>query len=421
LAESIKNLSAKQGEPVRIHCLTDRQRELVELAGELADRFAKRAADHDRDNTFPHENYDDLRAAGFLRLTVPVELGGQGASLAEILPVLERLAMGDASTALAVTMHISPLGQWASVWRQTGNPRLADLLRLAAQDKLVWASVTSEPGLRNDLTDSKTAAVKVDGGFRLSGRKSYATNTAVATHCSTTARWADAPGGPRLLLCRIALDAPGVSIEQTWDTMGMRGTQSNDVHYDDVFVPDEDVVHSLPVGHLDARVFETVWSWALASFAAVYTGIAAGAVEWTIEAVKRMGKHTDPLVIDAIAECEILIESSRALLFRHADEVASRRLFDLGVQEGIARCSLVKYVASNNATKVMSKLVEVIGGASYSRKLPFERMWRDAQAGVFMPMANGRARTFIGASALDVELAPVIDFDETGPDSRAKS
>jgi alkylation response protein AidB-like acyl-CoA dehydrogenase len=64
--------------------------------------------------------------------------------------------------------------------------------------------------------------------------------------------------GPRLLLCRIALDQ--VTIHQTWDTMGMRATQSNDLELDGVFVADVDVVHSLPVGHLDARVFETVWA-----------------------------------------------------------------------------------------------------------------------------------------------------------------
>ncbi|MGH3761133.1 acyl-CoA dehydrogenase family protein [Actinophytocola sp.] len=402
-------------------CLTPRQQELVDIAGKLADTFAERAPEHDRDNTFPVENYDDLRAAGFLKLTVPTELGGQGVTLAELVPVLERLAMGDGSTALAVAMHVSPIGQWANVWRQTKNPRLEDLLRLAAADKLIWASVTSEPGMRNDLTDAKTVAVKVDGGFRLTGRKAYATNTVVATHCSTTARYEQAEGGPRLLLCRVSLDAPGVTKHQTWDTMGMRGTQSNDLVYEEVFVADEDVVHSLPVGHLDARVFETVWSWAMGAFAAVYTGIAAGAVDWTATQLAARGKGTDPLVQDTIGECEILVESARALTYRHADEVGSRRLFELDVQEGIARCALVKYVASNNASLVMRRLVDVLGGASYSRKLPYERMWRDAQAGIFMPMSNQAARTFIGASTLGVEVAPVIGFDETGPDSRAKS
>ena len=401
-------------------CLTPRQQELVDIAGKLADTFAERATEHDRENTFPAENYDDLRAAGFLKLTVPAELGGQGATLAELVPVLERLAMGDGSTALAVAMHMSPIGQWAGVWRRTQNPRLADLLRMAAEDQLIWASVTSEPGMRNDMTDAKTAAVKVDGGYRLTGRKSYATNSVVATHCSTTARHEDAEGGPRLLLCRIALDAPGVTKHQTWDTMGMRGTQSNDIVYEDVFVADEDVVHSLPVGHLDARVFETVWSWAMGAFAAVYTGIAAGAVDWTVTQLAARGKGTDPLVQDTIGECEIMIESARALTYRHAEEVGSRRLFELGVQEGIARCALVKYVASNNASLVLRRLVDILGGASFSRKLPYERMWRDAQAGIFMPMGNQAARKIIGASALGVEVAPVIGFDETGHGSRPK-
>ncbi|SFA84054.1 Acyl-CoA dehydrogenase [Amycolatopsis marina] len=401
-------------------CLTTDQRHLVDKAAALADTFAERAAEFDEKNTFPFQNYDDLRDAGFLRLTVPTELGGLGAGLPEILPVLERLAMGDGATALAVTMHISPLGQWAGVWRRTGSPRLAGLLRQAAEGTLVWASVTSEMGLSNDMTDARTKAVRVPEGFRLTGRKSFATNTSVATHCSTTARYEDAEGGPRLLLCQIALDQPGVRIHQTWNTMGMRGTQSNDLELSDVLVDDSAVVHSLPVKHLDARVLETVWAWAMPAFAAVYTGIAAGALDWACRQLTARGRTGDPVLQDAIGECEILVESSRALIYRHADEVSSRRLFELGVQEGISRCALVKYVASNNAVRVLQRLVDVVGGASYSKALPFERMWRDAQAGTFMPMGNLAARRLIGASALDFQVAPVVGYDETGPDSRPK-
>jgi alkylation response protein AidB-like acyl-CoA dehydrogenase len=399
--------------------LTPAQRDLVDRAGALADTFAERATAHDRDNTFPHRNYDDLREAGFLRLSVPTELGGLGAGLGEILPVLERLAMGDGSTALSVTMHISPLGQWANVWRRTRNPRLERLLRQAAQGTLVWASLTSEMGLRNDLTDARTVAVREPGGgFRLTGRKSFATNNAIATHASVTARHEDADGGPRLLLCQIALDQPGVSIHHTWDTMGMRATQSGDVGLDGVFVPDDAVVHSLPVKHLDARVLETVWAWAMPAFSAVYTGIAAGAVQWTAEAVARRGNAEDPVVQDVVGECTILVETSRALMFRHAEEVASRRLFEAGVQAGIARCALVKYVASNNAVRVVRRLVDVLGGAAYTRALPFERMWRDAQAGTFMPMGNPAARRLVGANALGVRTAPVVDFEPARDDAR---
>ncbi|GAA3555395.1 acyl-CoA dehydrogenase family protein [Amycolatopsis ultiminotia] len=400
--------------------LTPGQQELVDRAGKLADVFAERAAQHDRENTFPHENYDDLREAGFLRLSVPEELGGFGAGLPEILPVLERLAMGDGATALAFTMHLSPLGQWASVWRRTRSPRLEGLLRKAVDGDLVWASITSETGLRNDMTDASTRAVRVEGGFELTGRKSFATNSAVATHCSTTARYEDAEGGPRLLLCQIALDQPGVTIHRTWDTMGMRGTQSNDVELDKVFVEDAAVVHSLPVKHLDARVLETVWAWAMPAFSAVYTGVAAGALDWTVRSLVKRGKTADPVLQDAIGECQILLESSRALIHHHAGDVLSRRLFTGDVQDGVARCATVKYVAANNAVQVMQRLVEVLGGMSYTKALPFERMWRDIQASTFMPMGNMVTRKLVGATVLGERPLPEIGPDETGPDSRAQ-
>src|SRR5690606_20341564 len=154
---------------------------------------------------------------------------GMGATLTEILPVLERLAAADGSTALAAAMHISPLGQWGSVWRRTGDPRLEWFLREAADDRLIWASVTSEIGTPNFLTDARTRAERAEGGYLLTGRKNFATNTEIATHCSLTARYEDPERGPRVMIFRLPLDSPGLTLLRTWDTLGMRGTQSNDV------------------------------------------------------------------------------------------------------------------------------------------------------------------------------------------------
>ncbi len=391
-------------------CLTERQQEFVDLASKLADSFAERAQEHDRDNTFPFENYEDMRATGFLRLTLPEELGGLGATQAEAIPAIERLAQGDAATALAVNMHISPLGQWSAVWRRTKDPRLEAFLRAAARDELVWAAVTSEIGSPNLMTDARTTATAVEGGFLVNGRKNFGTNTSVATHCSTTARYEDPDRGPRLLLLQADLSDPAVTIHQNWDMMGMRATQSNDIEFTDLFVPSEYVVYSLPVGHLDARVLETVFAWAMPAFGAVYNGIAVGALEWAKRQVIRRGIAAQPLTMDTIARAEILVEQSRAVLYRHAEEVGSGLLREqLGVQEGLARCAFVKYVCTNNAVEALNTLVEVVGGASYVRKLPFERMWRDAQAGPFMPFANHAARELIGASSVGVELAPVSE------------
>ena len=130
---------------------------------------------------------------------IPEELGGLGATQAEIIPVLERLASGDGATALAVNMHITPLGQWAGVWRRTGSPRLEKLLRQAADGEIIWAAITSEFGSPNLMTDARTRADRVEGGFRVTGRKNFGTNSAVATHASTTARYDDPEKGPQLL------------------------------------------------------------------------------------------------------------------------------------------------------------------------------------------------------------------------------
>ncbi|OLT19448.1 hypothetical protein BJF78_10750 [Pseudonocardia sp. CNS-139] len=383
-----------------------RRDELLAIADGLAATFAERAAAHDRDATFPFDNYADLADAGILRLTVPAELGGLGAGLGDVVAVLERLATGDGATVLAAAMHISPVGQWAAVWRRTGDERLADMLRRAADGSLVWAALTAEAGVRNTMTDARTSATRVKGGFLLNGRKTFATNSAVATDFSTTARHDDADGGPRLLLCQVSMRQDGVQVHATWNALGMRATRSDDVEFRDVFVPDERVVHSLPVGSLDRRVLETVWAWAMPCFGAVYTGIAAGALDWTVARLVRSGRAEDPVVQDVVGECRIQLETSRAVLARHVADVEAGRLAEHGVQAGVARCATTKYVAATNATQVLARLVDVVGGPAYTRDLPFERMWRDVQAGPIMPMGNLAARRLVGADTLGIATRP---------------
>jgi alkylation response protein AidB-like acyl-CoA dehydrogenase len=166
------------------------------------------------------------------------------------------------------------------------------------------------------------------------------------------------------------------------------------------------VVHSLPVGSLDRRVLETVWAWAMPCFGAVYTGIAAGALDWTVQRLVRSGRAADPVVQDVVGECRIQLETSRAVLLRHVADVEQGRLAEHGVQAGIARCATTKYVAATNATQILARLVDVVGGPAYSRVFPFERMWRDVQAGPIMPMGNLAARQLVGADTLGVQTAP---------------
>ena len=400
--------------------LDRRQRELVELAGSLADRFAERASEHDRDASFPFENYEEMREAGYLGLTVPEELGGRGASLYELVLAQERLAMGDGSTALAVNMHVSPIGQLASLWRSGGSKALGEVLRRAGDGRLVYASMSAEPGDPVLLT-SRTTARRVDGGYRVSGKKIFGTESAVCTEFSTRALYEDPERGPRVLFFRLPRDVEGMTVHETWDTMGMRGTQSNDFTLEEVFVPDDAVFHVYPAGHFDGTLLKTVWGWAMPTFGAVYLGIAAGAMAYAREQALARGRQDDPRVQHLFAEMEVLLETARAVLYRHCAEMADGSLYtDLPVQHGLARAVLAKTVTTNNAVAIVDRALEVVGGAGYYRRSPLERMYRDVRAGPIMPYNNLDADELFGKTSLGIQIAPEVPVaDAAGPDHRA--
>ena len=355
-----------------------------------------------------------MRAAGYLGLTIPEELGGRGADLGEMLLAQERLAMGCGSTALAVTMHVSPLGQVGALWRLNQDERLGQFLREAATGEVVYASMTAERG-HSILMTSNTVATPVEGGYRVTGDKIFGTESAICTHFSSMARVDDPDGGSRVIIFRLAHPVDGMEVKDTWDTMGMRGTLSNDWSMRDVFVPEDAVFHSYPVDHFDSVLLRMTWSWAMPAFGAVYLGIAGGAMAYARDQVQARGREDDPAVQTAFAEMEILLETARAVLWRHTDEVASGDLFEqFTVQEGMARTMLTKHVPCNNAIRIVDLALEVVGGAGFFRRSPLERMYRDVRAGVIMPYNNPEARSLFGRNALGIEIAPEVPAEESG-------
>lgn len=396
--------------------LTQRQSEVVALAGRLADDFAERAPEHDRENTFPAENWPLMAEAGYLALTVPAELGGFDADVGELLLAQERLAQGCASTALAVAMHLTTAASFRSLWRRTGDERAEEFLRRAATGEVVLASCTSEAGYGGAIVDCATTATRVDGGFLLSGRKIFFTESDVATHFTTCAKLEHPELGPQMVFFSgIPIESPGLEIVRTWDTMGMRGTQSNDLVLEDVFLEEASAFHAYPVGHMDATIGLTVWSLNVPSFGAVALGIAAGGMEWLRGGVLRFGRQSDPEVQRAFAEMEVLLESARAVLQRHAREVAEHdRAATLSVPELFTRGNLAKYVACENAIRIMSLVVEVAGGAGYHKRFPAERMYRDVRAGAIMPDSSPAARkTFADVSLGLADDLPVFGYEES--------
>ena len=389
-------------------CLNARESRVVGIADGLAASFTAGAAGHDRDASFPRDNYEELRAAGMLGLTVPEELGGMGAGLYEMCLVLERLAGGCASTALALTMHVSPILQLGLLWRGgTAGAGAEETLRGAATGEVIFASLSAEAGASTLMT-SRATAVPVDGGYRVTGEKVFATESAVCTHFSTMARFDDPDRGPRIVFFRIPRSAEGLVFHDTWDTLGMRATQSDDWEMRDVFVPEDAVFHSYPVGHLDGGLLRTVWGTAMPAFGSVYLGVAAGALDWCREWAVGRGHRHHPGVQSRIARMEILLESARAAIRSHCIDWESGALPALDVQAGIAKCCAVKHIATNNAVEMLDLAMEIAGSSGFHRRNPLERMYRDVRAGTVHPANNLDTEELVGKTALGIAVAPGV-------------
>ena len=398
--------------------VTERQAHVLDLAGRLADTFAERAGEHDRENTFPAENWPVMAAEGYLALTVPAEFGGFDADAYELLLAQERLAQGDGATALAVGMHLTTCASFGSLWRRDGDDRTERFLRGVVDGDVVFASCTSEAGYGGALEDCATVAIPTDGGYRLSGRKIFFTESDVATHFTTCARLEHPTRGPHMVFFNgVPIRAAGLTLIRTWDTLGMRATQSNDLQLEDVFVPEEALFHAYPVGHLDATIGLAIMSLNVPSFGAVALGIATAGMESARRSVIERGRATDPEVQQAFAQMEVLLETARAVLYRHAHELATfDRPSQLSVLDVYARGNLAKYVACQNAIAIMNHVMEITGGMGYHRRFPIERLYRDVRAGAIMPYSSPDARKLFAQAALGIEPAPVYDYADSAAD-----
>jgi acyl-CoA dehydrogenase len=199
---------------------------------ELGSDFATRAAEHDANDTFVAENYAALKARGAFAAGVPAELGGGGASHAELCAMIRTLAHHCSATALAFAMHTHLVATLSLLWR-AGNPAPEKMLRRVAAENLVLVSTGGSDWLKGSGT-----LVKVDGGFRLSGRKIFSSGVPAADVLMTTGVYNDPENGPTVYHFPLSVKAEGVKILDTWKTLGMRGTGSHDVELDNVFLPD---------------------------------------------------------------------------------------------------------------------------------------------------------------------------------------
>lgn len=387
---------------------SDRLAALVAGTAELAERFAGRAPAHDRAGTFPEENFADLRALGWPALTVPRRLGGLGAGLPEVVGLLETLAQGDGSTALAMAMHVQTLGAAVATesWPEVA---LAEVCRAAVERGALVNSCASEPELGSPSRGGlpSTGAQRVDGGWSVTGRKNFASLSPILDYFVIPAALAgetDTIG--RFLVPRSA----GVRVEENWDPMGMRATGSHDVLLDKVFLPDAALLFRQSAAAPDPYR-PTASAWFTLSVTAVYLGVGQAAVA----AAAHYAHSRVPTALGRpIATLESVQERLGAADLDLA--VARRYLANVATDwsatapapaELGAEVLAAKVFVTNAALRATDAAMRVVGGAAMRRDLPLERLYRDVRAGLYHPPSDDQAYALLGRLALE-RYRPVL-------------
>jgi alkylation response protein AidB-like acyl-CoA dehydrogenase len=372
------------------------------LTDDLLARVHERAAVHDAENTFPHDDLADLADAGYLRAFVPERLGGAGLTLEEVAREQVRLAAAAPATALAVNMHLVVTGL-AAVLAARGDESVEFVLRDAA-DGEVFAFGNSEAG--NDLVmfGSRTRAERQpEGGYRYYGTKIFTSLSPVWTRLATFGLDEEHPDGPRLVHGVVARD--GVTAKGDWDTLGMRATQSETTVLDGAYAPADRVYRALPPGpSADSFVFALFAVFEIL-LGAVYTGIGRRALELGADATRRRRSmkydgraySQDPDIRWKVADAALLQDGAELQVFALARDVDEQ--VDHGAR-WFAQVVGLKVRAVDSARRVVDLALQVSGGASYYTGGELGRLYRDVLAGIFHPSDDESAHSTVAQSIL---------------------
>lgn len=372
----------------------------VGLAAQIGAIAAEHASTHDGDATFVSEAYEAMRSTGYLGLVVPTELGGLGATARQACFAQAELARYDGATALAATMHLyNSLVQ--GFRRRAGAADAETALRRVVDEGLVIATSGGSDWLWVD-----TVAVPTDDGFRVSGRKRFCSQAPGATVVATSAVVGPPEPGSEVLHFSVPLAATGVRIEETWDTLGMRGTASHDLVFDDVFVPTERITGRRPWGELGGPLKVAVVHFAPLG-AATYLGVAAAARDLAVAGTVDRARGTSALTDRASVHRQVgrmdgALRGAWWSVLGSLDEVSADG--DIVRVDGpaLATVTLAKRQAVLAAIDVVDQAMELDGGRSYFRSSPLERRFRDVHAGTFHPLSPEATLAFAGRLALGV-------------------
>ncbi|HUE25992.1 MAG TPA: acyl-CoA dehydrogenase family protein [Solirubrobacteraceae bacterium] len=402
--------------PIELKADTQAGARLVAIAEMLSKELATRAAEHDRDGSYPFEAIDALKAAGYFSAPVPVELGGLGVSSAHDLVVAaSRLARGDASVAIGSSMHLVAvlnMERRREVALAAGAERrargFASSLEQIARDGVVLAAAISERG--QDLTRPGTLATRTESGWRIDGRKMFATMSPAATDLYVAVTYTDREGTEHYAYAMVPTDAPGVVVHDDWDALGMRASGSNSISLDNVRLPESGVRGGFragdPVPYMERNLVAGLFH------AAASLGIAESADQIARRGIAgRINGDARPRM--QIADNTVDLAASRGVLSRAAMLIDKHRAANPASDgtaeelEGLfAEAQAAKAFVNEAAARIVDRALALSGGAGYVSGSPLARAYRDAKAGSFMhPLGANRAYDYLAHVALGEETA----------------
>jgi hypothetical protein len=371
-----------------------------QAARALAAEFAVRAPAHDLNASFPFENFTQLHEAGLLALAAPRDLGGQGATLAQLAEVIGAIGQGDPATALVLIMQYiqhRSMSQPGKIWPRHLAERL---VRESVEGVSLINALRVEPELGSPARGGLPGTVVrwTPDGWRLSGHKLYSTGVPILTWYAVWAR-TDEPE-PRVGTVLVPAGLPGTRVVETWDHLGLRASGSHDVIFDDVLVELDNATdlrrpQDWPVGDPGQQADMTVLMGAL------YTGVAQAARDWVVDFLRQRKPANLGAALSSLPRAQEIVGTIDGLLLSNDRLLASlARDVDRGVPVCAVDSGLIKSVVTNNAVQAVEAALSLSSNHGLARKNPLERHFRDVLCGRIHTPQDDSAHVAAGRRAL---------------------
>ena len=357
----------------------------LNLIDQLGDQLAANGIAHDKADTFVADNYQLLKKQGYLTAMIPKALGGAGVSFTDMSAILVKIAPYCPSTALALSMHQHLLA--ANIWKYKHQGTGEEFLKEVVDKNLVLVST----GAR-DWLDSNGAMKRVHNGYLVSAKKQFASQSAIGDLLVTSVPYNDPEEGWQVLHFTVPMKSDGIQLLDDWHTLGMRGTGSQTVTLNNVFIPEDSIVMKRIKGEFP-MFWNVVLTVALPLIMAPYIGIAEKAMKITLEKLK--AKQSRPLhTTFLLGEIYNSLTLAKVL---HKDMIEMANNLDFQAEERIGVEILTrKTLVANACTETINKAMETVGGQSFYRIFELERLFRDVQAVGFHTLPEKQQQHFIG-------------------------